>query len=496
MSEKDEKFGDISQNSFNMLSKNDHGANNSSANKATTKQAVRKKRRAAKSQSPANDLGRLKSQIELLSQEVIKLREEKKDMEKQLKQFLNNDCDIYSDTDIQENLADNVLQSHQIADDNIETNFNKNFPSLEVPRTSNNNHPQHNIPVSQRKIPASTTKKLPPIFVCYNIDSKDMKNKLLYTLNHNKFSFNIINRNVTHISTCTLEDYTTTKNFLKESKINFYTFTPFEMKPYNFLIKKLSDIYDKEEILAYFTALKLNITILTITKLHRSWLIQLSKDSNLEEFKNIQFILHCKVSIVSFKPRGPKQCKNCQRFTHVASNCNMPYRCVKCGDSHGPNNCKLPPKDQNLNEVVLTDPSTGGMIKRIGMPVKCVNCGTEGHTANAGNCPKRIEIMKRIQNKREQSRKSCVRSSSNTALRTNATFASMFPKNNMNVNDAIASQNIFDSLNNDCSRIFGKNFYSCLQKVGEFSQHYVTLDNDEAKSKALFNLLVNLKLKN
>lgn len=48
MSEKDEKFGDISQNSFNMLSKNDHGANNSSANKATTKQAVRKKRRDAK----------------------------------------------------------------------------------------------------------------------------------------------------------------------------------------------------------------------------------------------------------------------------------------------------------------------------------------------------------------------------------------------------------------------------------------------------------------
>lgn len=49
------------------------------------------------------------------------------------------------------------------------------------------------------------------------------------------------------------------------------------------------------------------------------------------------------------------QCKKCQRFFHAASQCYMPYRCVKCTDKHNPGNCPL---DQSNNK-----------LKR-----KCVNC--------------------------------------------------------------------------------------------------------------------------
>lgn len=495
MSEKDEKFSNLNQNRYDILSTIDISADNMNKKDETIKKTSTKKRRAAKSQSPSNDLVHLKSQVELLTQEVVKLREEKKHMEEKLSRIIANDIDIFSESENHDNVMDNALENQQKTDGNniAPANFDKIFPILEVPKASSS-YSQVNRAAAPKKISEKASKKLPPIFVCYNIDAKDIKNKMFSILKHKKFSFNIVNRNVTHISTSTLSDYTTIKLFLKESKINFYTFTPPEMKPYNFVIKKLSNVYDKEEVQAYISDLNLSITILNITKLSSGWLVQLSRESNIDEFKNIQYILHCKVSIESFKPSGPKQCKNCQRFTHVASNCNMPYRCVKCGESHGPNNCELPPRELNVNEVVLTDPSTGGIVKRIGMPVKCVNCGTDGHTANARICPKRIEIMKRIQEKRDKSRKSYIGLVNNGTMRTNATFASMFSNTNDCLYKENSNQNIFDSLNNDCSRIFGKNFYSCLQKVGEFSKFYVTLDNDEAKSKALFNLLVNLKL--
>ncbi|XP_017481195.1 PREDICTED: RNA-directed DNA polymerase from mobile element jockey-like [Rhagoletis zephyria] len=69
------------------------------------------------------------------------------------------------------------------------------------------------------------------------------------------------------------------------------------------------------------------------------------------------------------KPMVPSQCKNCQRFTHVASNCYLPYRCVKCIDTHGPGECKIPQKENNNKEHVYTDSETGQLIKKIGIPV-------------------------------------------------------------------------------------------------------------------------------
>lgn len=75
------------------------------------------------------------------------------------------------------------------------------------------------------------------------------------------------------------------------------------------------------------------------------------------------------------------QCYRCQRFNHTSKLCRMPFRCVKCKESHEPGNCK------NLKFV-------NGIL----MKAYCVNCGIHDHPANFRKCPHYIyavETMKR-----------------------------------------------------------------------------------------------------
>jgi hypothetical protein len=69
------------------------------------------------------------------------------------------------------------------------------------------------------------------------------------------------------------------------------------------------------------------------------------------------------------KPRNrrPTQCRRCQRFGHAANNCALPYRCVKCLETHNPGECARTSRE-------------------IGQP-SCVNCKVEGHTSNSASCP-------------------------------------------------------------------------------------------------------------
>jgi hypothetical protein len=66
------------------------------------------------------------------------------------------------------------------------------------------------------------------------------------------------------------------------------------------------------------------------------------------------------------KSRCPTQCKRCQRFGHAAVNCQLPYRCMKCCNTHEPGKCARTNRDE-------------------GTPA-CVNCGKNGHTTNSPSC--------------------------------------------------------------------------------------------------------------
>jgi hypothetical protein len=72
--------------------------------------------------------------------------------------------------------------------------------------------------------------------------------------------------------------------------------------------------------------------------------------------------------------RRPTQCFKCQLFGHAATNCNRPYRCVKCVDQHEPGQCKRTTREGNAS---------------------CVNCKGE-HPAKSVDCPqykKYIDII-------------------------------------------------------------------------------------------------------
>lgn len=46
--------------------------------------------------------------------------------------------------------------------------------------------------------------------------------------------------------------------------------------------------------------------------------------------------------------KDPIMCACCQRAGHTAVNCNLDYRCVKCTDKHGPENCTIK-KNENID---------------------------------------------------------------------------------------------------------------------------------------------------
>ena len=87
-----------------------------------------------------------------------------------------------------------------------------------------------------------------------------------------------------------------------------------------------------------------------------------------------------------FKPRNqrPTQCRRCQRFGHAANNCALPYRCVKCTETHEPGKCSR--------------------TTREGLP-SCVNCGTEGHTSNSISCPVYKKHIENIEARKKPSKR-------------------------------------------------------------------------------------------
>ncbi|KAG8240023.1 hypothetical protein J437_LFUL019227, partial [Ladona fulva] len=75
-----------------------------------------------------------------------------------------------------------------------------------------------------------------------------------------------------------------------------------------------------------------------------------------EKASSIKFVCGLKVTIEKFKPtNGPPQCKRCQIFGHIDKACNMPAKCVRCGEGHMARNLNAKelslPKLKNLQAV-------------------------------------------------------------------------------------------------------------------------------------------------
>ena len=135
-----------------------------------------------------------------------------------------------------------------------------------------------------------------------------------------------------------------------------------------------------EEILEELNGLNIeNVNILKVTPLRMrskkgntnnnasTFIVQISADSKNSNLTNIHSLIHHVVKWEHLRKDIIAQCKKCQRTGHVASNCDMEFRCVKCAEKHNAGACNL---GKNIDKSLLY----------------CVNCNQFGHPASYKGC--------------------------------------------------------------------------------------------------------------
>lgn len=146
------------------------------------------------------------------------------------------------------------------------------------------------------------------------------------------------------------------------------------------------------------------------------WQITLQPKTDTNRLTSIRYIAEWSVKWEIHRKRELIQCKRCQRFKHSASNCMLPYRCVKCINTHEPGKCPIDVSDNKTKPC-------------------CVNCKGEHTANNARLCPifKRqlelIEDKKRPNQNKKETVSSAAPSKSTQRQNNNQTYASTVNQN-------------------------------------------------------------------
>ena len=334
--------------------------------------------------------------------------------------------------------------------------------------------------------------KMPP-FIVYNMDTKAIINTISTDLKHKNFFINRLNQNATQVIVKNIKDYIAVKEMLNNKLVKYFTYTPRCEKPTSILLKKLASTYSAEDVESAIKEIPdLECNILKTSKFGNHWLIQFNKNTNIKDILNIKYLLNQRVEFVKFIPSKISQCKRCQRIGHIATNCSMPYRCVKCGEGHGPKNCTLPAKEEN-NIITFQKSLDGSVVETRGVPPKCVLCNEVGHTANYRKCPKFIEINKKKQLASNQLK---------TRVQTNQTYLNNIVTHGRSYagvtrtaptkNTPISKLNSFDIINNDCKTFFKMPVSECVYKINTFLPKYQEADDINIKKSMLFELFLNI----
>ena len=70
---------------------------------------------------------------------------------------------------------------------------------------------------------------------------------------------------------------------------------------------------------------------------------QLKAETEVSKMRSVTELCGLRVSVESYvAPKGPLQCKCCQRFGHTQRNCGYAPRCVACGVAHLTGGCSTP----------------------------------------------------------------------------------------------------------------------------------------------------------
>lgn len=230
--------------------------------------------------------------------------------------------------------------------------------------------------------------KVPPISI-YRQDVKDTIEVLSKVLKNKDFKIQRQNDKQHKLILSSYEEHKKAKEILKEVDTQFYTYTPKEEKAQTFMLKGVDGSFDSSELLAYLKEQESeNLEFISVVrhttpksiKENRAlplYRVQITSDSVAGKLHEIKYLAHQVIWWEKIKKSSTFQCKNCQRLGHTASNCNMKYRCVKCDKSHGPKECTL---SRDTNEASKES-------------VYCVLCKSFGHPASYRGCPKQVEFI-------------------------------------------------------------------------------------------------------
>lgn len=184
--------------------------------------------------------------------------------------------------------------------------------------------------------------------------------------------------NLLHITVTSIGDFRSLQKLLREKNVPFHTFTPPAEKEIKVTLRGLPHDTPPDDIKialenegfapGHITPLTRRDPAEQGRRLPaNTFLVKIKKAGNWDQIWQLQKLLSVRISIDKFRPpRGIAQCYNCQRFGHASENCNLPSRCLKCGeDRHLARDCQ--------NRQAMTGP-------------KCCNCGGP-HPANYRGCP-------------------------------------------------------------------------------------------------------------
>lgn len=346
--------------------------------------------------------------------------------------------------------------------------------------------------------------RTPPI-ICYDLKQKELRDSLIgYKTTKYKISTNA------NSSRCVInaEDEPTHKNILmllRASNVNFYTFTPKSEQGTKLILKNIPRDYNVNDITVELNSLKLLDDIERLIPLDRGscvrfnyFLIKLKPGVKIAPYINLKLLCNSKICIEKFNQTDVVQCFKCQRPGHVSANCHMDARCVKCGLTHGKDDCKI---NKESPRALL----------------KCVLCKNTGHTSNYRGCEylkKIIEEKIKKKNVIRKERSNFVQNSINNlvnprvsysgAIRNNVSFIpdnnfSSFPPlnkssaSNNNANQPPQTDSIFNMqniLNDAAQEMFGCNFATLKSSFDKFMYNFNVTEDPETKRNALFDFML------
>lgn len=246
-----------------------------------------------------------------------------------------------------------------------------------------NTNEQINQPEFNENDRVQRTSKIPPIDI-WTGNQQATQTLIRHHMPNYSCIFNKINKTKMRVTTKTVEIRKKLIELLQNRKIQYNTYTPSDDRMQNILLKG-TDI-DNEDIIIQALG-KNGIQPHNIRKFETGfmrknniisnvWQITLQPKTDTSTIFKIRYIAEWTVKWELMRKPAITQCRRCQRFNHSASNCTLPYRCVKCINEHSPGECPL---DSNNNKTKPT----------------CTNCKGEHTANNARLCPafkKQLEI--------------------------------------------------------------------------------------------------------